>query len=170
MKTLIDLVEEVVSQFALQTEKNVSQLNDLFSSYEAEDWKNLMNKAKGKFQNTILYQDQELKCMLIHWDAKQRSKKHGHPPGGGLIQVLSGVLQETRFDPEDQEKIIGKHYYFKGSGTSYIHDELAFHVVENPSVVPAVSLHLYATGTDVSNLLPRPFISILDNTQRRSVA
>ncbi|MEZ5043665.1 MAG: cysteine dioxygenase family protein [Saprospiraceae bacterium] len=155
MKTLATLIQALVTQFETQKTKNVLEVESLFTSYNNDDWRNFMTKEDGKFKNTILFQNQQFKLILIHWDGKQKSKKHGHPQGGGLIKVLSGTLSETRFDPKDKEKVIGKHYYFKGSGTSYIHDDIAYHVVENPSVTPAISLHLYAAGVDVSDTLPR---------------
>ena len=67
--------------------------------------------------------------------------------GGGLMRVLAGQIMETRFHPENKDLSIGRWAYTTGD-LSFIHDALAFHVVENQTEVPAVSLHLYCNGVN----------------------
>ena len=86
----------------------------------------------------------------MHWYAFQKSKKHGHPDGGGLFKVLTGTLKETRFDPLDTDKVIGTYDYFKG-GLAHIHNAEAYHIVENPIPYPAISLHVYMPGISAPN-------------------
>lgn len=114
-------------------------------NYAGFDWETYLNTEPRKGNSTILFQNAYAKLMLIHWPPYFRSSKHGHPERGCLLKVLSGTLVEIRYDPVDTEMVTGKFRLHKG-GLSFIHDSLAYHVVENPASEPAVSLHLYAPG------------------------
>jgi len=152
MKQLKQLVEKITTQIQNNGIINVLELKPLFKEYAGEDWQKFLKVENGKTENTILFQDEQVKLVLIYWDAFQKSKKHGHPEGGGLIKILSGNLVETRFDPIDTDIIIGKHNYAPGN-ISYIHDRAAYHVVENPTNIPAVSLHVYSPGIYASKIV-----------------
>ncbi len=125
----------------LKSVPNVLGLLADFEKYNGNDWEKYFDNKNQ--MNTVLFHDDHLKMILIFWKGFQKSKKHGHPPGGGLMRVLSGNLFETRFDPFAPEKVLGKYECPVGA-LSYIHDELALHVVENPNETPAISLHVYA--------------------------
>lgn len=152
MELLHQLIQQVNRQTQREGAKDVRDLKSLFNDYQGKDWKEYLKME----QNTLLFQNEYFKLILIYWDAHKKSKKHGHPQGGGLIKVLSGTLLETRFDPKYTDQVIGKTYLSRESEKiSYIHDSLAYHIVENPFSEAAFSLHLYATGiyTSTSRLI-----------------
>lgn len=143
MKTLESLIKQLAYTVQNNNSVNIFELFAPLKSYTNEDWKEELTFENGQAKNTLLFQNEQLKVILIHWDSFQKSKKHGHPAGGGLIKVLSGNLVETLFDPTDPDHMIGKQRYGAGN-ISFVHDDMAHHMVENPARTPAVSLHVYA--------------------------
>ena len=155
MQPLQQLLENINTQVENNGIINVLELRHLLKGYSGEDWSKHLKSENGKPATTVLVQNEQVKVVLIYWDAYKKSKKHGHPAGGGLIKLLSGNLIETRFDPENTDSVIGKYQYSAGN-MSYIHDRLAYHTVENPSDEPAVSLHVYSQGIYASKVVEKP--------------
>ena len=152
MKQLQQFIQHVKIQSRTRGIQDVMGLYPVIQAYSGNDWYDYMQFENYRPKNTILFQDESVKVMMIYWSSYKQSKKHGHPEGGGLIKVLAGTLKETRFDPQHTERIIGRHHYVKGD-TSYIHDDLAYHIVQNPSMIPAISLHVYSPGIYSSNII-----------------
>lgn len=151
MENLQHLIDSITRQVESKGIVNVLELKHLFKAYSGNDWKGI-SKPDKKTGNSILIQNDQLRLSLIFWDSFQKSKKHGHPQGGGLMKILTGNLTETRFDPDDPNLVIGTYRYGAGD-IAYIHDRLAFHIVENDSIIPAVSLHVYSPGIYASGVL-----------------
>jgi hypothetical protein len=145
MKTLTHLIKELNTEIKDKGIDNALDLLSPFTKYQGDDWKSIFKVDKTEFQYSVLHKDENLKLVLIYWNAFRKSEKHGHMKGGGLMKVLEGKVIETRFDPDDNEKVVGNFCYSTGD-LSYIHDALAYHVVENQSNIPAISLHLYCSG------------------------
>lgn len=150
MKTLSELIETIM---AYEGTWDVLQAQAWLAGYAGADWKDyLRRRAPGADSVTILRND-TAKLLLIRWDAYARSNKHGHPERGCLLKVLAGVLVENRYDPREPGRRTGRYHLFKG-GMAFIHDDLAFHQVENPTPFPAISLHLYAPGIYTPRIIP----------------
>lgn len=147
MQTLNELIQAVEYEIREKSIDNALDLLTSFDRYVGEDWKFYFYPLKNESRYQVLHQDDDFKLVLIYWNSYDKSKKHGHMKGGGLMRVLSGRLKETRFNAYDVDLDIGTFAYAEGD-LSYIHDALAFHIVENQDEIPAVSLHLYCTGTD----------------------
>lgn len=150
MKTLKELMNQITSFARFRGIEDVLQAEPWMSAYRGEDWKDYLIDRRGN--STVLLQNACARLTLIRWEPHFRSPKHGHPDRGCLLKVLSGTLLETRYDPVDPECVIEKYHLFKG-GMAFIHDALAYHVVENPSPLPAVSLHLYSPGIYTSKII-----------------
>lgn len=161
MKHLGQLIEKINKQVQNNGIINVLELQPLLKKYSGKDWKKHLKLENNKPATTILMQNEQVKVVLIYWDAYKKSKKHGHPEGGGLMKLLSGNLIETRFDPENTDQVIGKHHY-TSENIAYIHDRIAFHTVENPRNTPAVSLHVYSPGIYASRVIE-------DNNTKKAV-
>lgn len=153
MKTLDQLIEQLSSKVYQQSSLSVFELFPLVNAYTDEDWKTALTIENHKPKNTLLFQDEYMKMLLIHWDSFQQSSKHGHPGGGGLVKVLSGTLVESLFDSQNPDKMIGKHRLSTGN-ISFVHDDIAHHMVENPSRQSAISLHIYAPAIYVPGFAP----------------
>ena len=141
MKAIPQLIKHLKKALLDPDIETIQDLQPLIASNQL-DWEGLLKKENGHPKNTVLIHDEVIKVILIHWNPKQKSSKHGHPEVGGLVKVLSGTLKETLFDPEDTDKVIGEGIYKEGN-ISYIHDDIAFHTIENVGDAPAVSLHVY---------------------------
>ena len=145
MKTLPQLIQKLNTEILDKGIDNALDLLSPFSKYIGQDWQQHCELKKDEFQYSLLHKNEHIKLILIYWNRFRKSKKHGHLKGGGLMKVLAGEVIETRFHPDDNEKVIGTFNYCKGD-LSYIHDALAYHVVENKRQQAAVSLHLYCYG------------------------
>jgi len=93
----------------------------------------------------VLIHNDFLKVILIRWEAGQASKLHGHAVGGCVFKVLHGTVEESRYSASDPQKLLARNTYFAGN-TAYIDDRMGFHIVRNPGVDAAVTLHLYTPG------------------------
>lgn len=148
MKTLHQLIGALEAHSRSSNPEDVLYLLSLFNACEGAGWEQYISGPGNK----PVFQNDHFRLVLIGWDGYAQSKKHGHPEGGCLLKVLSGSLLETRFDPFDPSLVSGRHYFSRGD-ISYIHDALAYHIVENPHPEPAVSLHLYSPGAHVSRAI-----------------
>lgn len=141
MKKLENFLLEVFDHIAQNGFDDVLNLIPIYEELNLSNWQSLLDQKNGKPINTTIFKSDQIRMVIIYWDGHQQSSIHGHAEGGGLIKVLDGQLEETRFDPEDNQ-VIGKFLYTPGSMT-YINDMIALHQVKNPSSTPAFSLHMY---------------------------
>ncbi len=149
MESIHQFTQSIIKRMQQDGINQAIELHDLFSQYRGLDWLSSLSYERQKPVRTIIYQDPALSLVLIPWEGGKKSSKHGHPGTGGLIKVLTGSLRETRFDPVDTDRMIGRHLLSTGE-VSYIHDDFAHHIVENPKEQLAVSLHLYTTGEQLT--------------------
>ena len=145
MQTIAELIKTIESNIEDKKINNALELLSPFEEYIGEDWQTHFEPGLNEFKASVLHKDNHFKLLLIHWNEKSKSGKHGHLEGGGLMRVLNGEINETRFHPDDAEQTIGEFKYTEGD-LCYIHDALGFHVVENKEQTPAISLHLYCNG------------------------
>ena len=141
MKKLNEFLTAVNTHIDRNGFVDVLELAPYFEDLQMQDWESMVQKENGRPVNTTIYQSDLFRMIIIHWAGNQQSSLHGHPDGGGLIKVLSGQLEEMRYDPEDREEL-GFFGYGEGDVT-YIHDDIALHQVKNPEERPAYSLHMY---------------------------
>ncbi len=147
MQTLKELIHDIDLEIQEKKIDNALDLLSSFNKYIGEDWQTYYESERDEFQSAILHKDDNFKLVLIYWNGHSQSSKHGHMKGGGLMRVLAGQIMETRFHPEDKDLSIGTWKYTEGD-LSFIHDALAYHIVENQTAVPAISLHLYCNGVN----------------------
>lgn len=80
---------------------------------------------------------------LLNWLPGQSSGIHGHPPGGCIMGVLSGTLEETVY-PSCKPSIYNKKINILTTGNiGYINNTIGFHRIANLCSVPCNSLHIY---------------------------
>ncbi|TXI76065.1 MAG: hypothetical protein E6Q44_16305 [Flavobacteriales bacterium] len=102
-------------------------------------WAFLGDESDGR---KVLVENQYLKVVLIRWEPGAASDRHYHPNGGGMIMVLEGPIEESRF----LNATIAAPYdvrMLERQAMSYIDDTLGAHVVANPHEQSAVTLHAY---------------------------
>ncbi len=154
MNQISELLQSVKIHVQSQGLDNVLELLSIFENYDSCEWENYLQKELKDEDSLVFHQDHDFKLLLIRWDKGKKSKIHGHPQGGGLIKVLSGALLESRFDSGNPQKMIGQ-FECKTGQLSYIHDELGFHIIENPYSETAISLHLYTPGIYAAKIIER---------------
>lgn len=93
----------------------------------------------------VLVQNNLLKIVLIHWPPGKISSIHGHPKGGCMFKVLQGSLEELRYTPTPNPKLLSTSTVHS-DGMAYIDDNMAYHAVGNPFNNSAYSLHIYTFG------------------------
>ena len=152
MQSLTELIHEIESKIQKNQVGNALDLLSPFDEYAGNDWKSHFDADLNDFQYSVLHEDANFKLVLIYWNEGSKSKKHGHKKGGGLIRVLSGQINETRFHPDDLDLETGIFSYCTGD-LSYIHDSLGLHAVENNENEHAVSLHLYCSGANSTSII-----------------
>ncbi len=150
MKQLHELIGQLSQMVDQQEKVQIREFEKLIKDYRTNDWYDHMNFENYRPKNTTLFRNEDLKIKLLFWDSYQQSTIHGHPKVGGFVKVLAGTLIENRFDPNNIDLEIGRNFYMKGDQT-FIHDEIAFHQIKNPSVIPAISLHIYCTKIILQN-------------------
>jgi hypothetical protein len=143
MSGLNDFIARIKSLECRKQIDDVLELLPYFERLDLSEWKALLDTDNGEPCTTSLYQSGQVKMKLIYWKGRQASSVHGHPGGGGLIKVLAGRLEETRYAPVAPDDVIDTCRLEPGS-VGFIHDLFAWHQVSNPSDTPAVSLHLYS--------------------------
>lgn len=80
---------------------------------------------------------------LLNWLPGQSSGIHGHPPGGCIMGMLCGTLEETVY-PSCKPSIYNKHIRLLTPGKiGYINNTIGFHRIANLCSVPCNSLHIY---------------------------
>jgi len=151
MKTLMQFLVNIDEHIARHGFDDVMDLIPYFEELQLSDWEALLNTEDNKPVNTTIYQSEYLRIVLIPWQGNKQSSVHGHAEGGGLIKVLDGHLEETRFDPEDHQ-VTGEFHYEPGAVT-YIHDMIALHQVKNPDMRTAISLHMYTRKHTARSLI-----------------
>nr|XP_045612310.1 cysteine dioxygenase-like isoform X1 [Procambarus clarkii] len=103
--------------------------------------RNLIDEGNGKFN-----------LMLLCWGPSHTSTIHDHANAHCFMKMMSGSLQEVRFEwpqeaaeeQKEQEMVETDRNVLKINDVVYINDSLGLHRVENTSHSEgAVSLHLY---------------------------
>ena len=90
--------------------------------------------------SVVLLHNELMKLTLIKWLPGKESSIHGHPDGGCIFKVLSGMLTEERFD--EQYNLRSESLLFN-QAINYIDDKIGFHRVRNGGGEIAYSVHFY---------------------------
>lgn len=151
--TLDDLIQELHRVFE-EDEVNVEYVHNLLSSYKSNplDWKKFAKFDRYKYTRNLVDEGNgKFNIMLLCWGPSHTSCIHDHAEAHCFMKMLSGSLQEVRFEwpkeitaEDGNEMIETDRNILKHNGVCYINDSLGLHRVENASHSEnAVSLHLY---------------------------
>lgn len=103
------------------------------------EWDFLRHEPDGR---KVLVDNTYLKVVMIRWEPGAVSTVHDHPLGGGIIQVLEGEVEESRYWNGD-DSIPYALTNYRRLKTTYMDDSQGYHSVRNPGAEPAVTLHAY---------------------------
>ncbi len=103
------------------------------------EWDVLQHEPGGR---KVLVDNTYLKVVMIRWEPGAVSTVHAHPQGGGIIQVLEGEVEESRYWNGDDPIPYAVTTYHRWK-TTCMDDSQGYHSVRNPGAAPAVTLHAY---------------------------
>lgn len=139
IKSLNELFELISSKLRKGTK--LSNLEEIVSLYEGDDWNKYKNLSKECYKRTFVCKDDLVEIIIIGWDVNQKSPIHDHPKNGCLVKILEGELIETTYSNTLEEINSTK---LSNNGLSYQESNKILHKIENKSSKPVYSLHIYA--------------------------
>jgi predicted metal-dependent enzyme (double-stranded beta helix superfamily) len=107
------------------------------------DWTSWVQYSVGKYTKIQVVSplSNAYTIYLLNWLPGQASPIHGHPPGGCVMGVLRGTLEETIYLPQS---IYNKNTRILTTGViGYIDNSIGFHKIVNLCNTPCNSLHIY---------------------------
>jgi len=111
------------------------------------DWANWIQYSVGKYTKIQVVSplSNAYTIYLLNWLPGQASPIHGHPPGGCVMGVLHGTLEETIYrSPSSTPTLYNKNTRILTPGViGYIDDSIGFHKIVNLCNTPCNSLHIY---------------------------
>ena len=146
MDTIAELAQEIDNCCPLTG--NIKNLLPIVSAYQGIDWRALTKFSTSQYQRLQIISAKEYEIMLLCWDKHQASAMHDHPRGGCIMKILQGVLIEDRYNSKTLEHL--NRVALGVNATSYIHNSIAIHKINNDTSEPAVSIHVYAPADYVS--------------------
>lgn len=150
MKKIAKMVDGMHQHILSHGLQNVRELEHILKAYEGYGWHRYASFRANEYLRTVLHEDAQFKVVLICWGTNSETPKHGHCDGGCIMKFLHGRVQEFRYDAAAPDQLMETNDYQKGD-IAYIDDSVALHVVKNPFLNVAVSIHIYSDG----KVLPR---------------
>ena len=97
-------------------------------------------------RNLISTDNETYTLLLLCWNPGMHSPIHDHPCDGCWMSVVSGAVQEKRYQPDENDNLVcTQDEIFHQGGVVFIEDSMGYHSVGNPSESQrAITLHLYS--------------------------
>ena len=126
---------------------------DIVDSYTGKDWKYYIDDIPSSWFTNIsepIYIRKKLdfnifnwfEVFIIIWNKNSKTMIHDHSEKGCILKVLQGELKETIY--KDCSGNIVNTNFIKESYTSFMHNDLGFHSIENIYDDISISLHIYS--------------------------
>lgn len=139
--TLNELIKKIQQRARSNPHLGAIAYSDLLLSYVGEDYTHFVTFDEATYTRKILLDKNNLKVVLIGWNPSQSSPLHGHKESSCIFKVLDNRVTEMRMTNEDSEILSSSIIY--AAGMALINDFYGFHIIENPTDLPSVSLHIY---------------------------
>lgn len=147
LQSLVEVLRqqiEPIEQGELHSDAHVSHISELLKDVRInpDEWQQYATFRKGRYTRTLVGFDSKFVALLLCWERGQRSPIHDHSGASCWVKMLSGSLQEVKFQRDADGKLyeIGEERFMKDD-VSYMNDSLGLHQIINPSNdEPAVSL------------------------------
>lgn len=136
-----ELLEDIEKLF-LNSTRSQKILSRLWT-YSWDDYKKYVVFDEKNYSRKYIHTSQLFEVLIVSWLPGQKTKLHGHPKAWWYIKVLEWSLWERLFDTQGIEI---KQSTFSSWDLVYEHDDIGFHILENKTNIPAVSLHIYSPG------------------------
>ena len=144
---------------AKKIDKHVAKTNSLRADWIRldlnqlvyDDWHQYIKDLEGTYVRNVVYRSDFIELIIIIWSGHSQTPVHDHASGGCWIKVLSGIIQEKRYDLSLAPT---KTTIIKQDGMCYIDNSIGYHKIINSENVPVCSLHLYAPPDYKPNCWP----------------
>lgn len=151
LQSLVEVLRqqlEPLEQGELHSDTHISHISELLKEVRInpQEWQQYATFRKGRYTRTLVGFDNKFVALLLCWERGQRSPIHDHSGASCWVKMLSGSLQEVKYQQGASGKLdeIGQEQFMKDD-VSYMNDTLGLHQIINPSNdEPAVSLHIYS--------------------------
>jgi len=149
IQQLFKRVDAELSKGQVDPEKIKDMMNEYVVKHD--DWKEYVHFNEHKYARNLVNTSENCELMVICWMAHQASPIHNHAGQNCWAAVLEGNIKETHFKYKNTQSCEGEgpleitqdSTYQKGS-VSYIHDDIALHVLEPVGGKRGITLHLYS--------------------------
>ncbi|KAH8092042.1 hypothetical protein JL720_5619 [Aureococcus anophagefferens] len=112
------------------------------------EWQGFQKHEKARYTRNIVAVDERFVALLLCWDVGQVSAIHDHAGSACWVKLLSGALEEQRYEPEFRDgawEKLGPADRVACGDATYMDNSLGVHSIANPDESRiAVSLHVYA--------------------------
>jgi hypothetical protein len=123
------LIHNLVIQETINNSTNINLLsNYIHNIIEIEQTK--------PYQKTLLFRNEHFDVYQINWTKNSETPIHCHPKNGCLLKVVSGLLEETKYNDNEIISIYNKN------DISYIDDSLGKHKIK--ALEDSISIHIYS--------------------------
>lgn len=127
-----------------------SLFSRLFITKEELKQYTFIDKGKNYTRNLIATDDETFTLLLLCWNPGKYSPIHDHPCDGCWMRVCQGVINEVQYQKIEKMKEKGSEGFicmkdtkFNEGDLTFMHDNIGYHKVGNPSGQMAISMHLY---------------------------
>lgn len=153
MSALVSRIKACLSREAAPySEAMIGEVRCLLERTELNprEWEQFKQYESGRYTRNIVAVDETFVVLLLCWDRGQVSSVHDHAGSSCWVKLLSGDLEEQRYDQsapnaDGSWPTVGAPTAVRAGEATYMDDTLGVHHIANPSPeTPAVSLHVYA--------------------------
>ena len=101
------------------------------------------------YTRNCIVRSENFELLLLCWEPGQFTPIHGHGGEECWVYMVEGNLHEERFKlDQNNQLVISNQWEMPAYHTSYMEDDMGFHLLRNNSGQRAISLHLYVNPID----------------------
>lgn len=104
-----------------------------------------MTYSQDKYTRNCLKRTEDYELLLLGWEPNQITPIHYHDQKDCWVHIVKGDFEELLYlyDQESNEMEFVKETQADAGATTFMHDRMGLHSLQNKSEERAISLHLY---------------------------
>lgn len=110
-----------------------------------QDFEEYAEWREDKYTRNCLESNDKFELLLLCWTQKLGSPIHGHNGQKCWVYQILGEVEEIRYKKSNQKNFLEETYRhnLKPGLLSYMDDSMGFHMIQNPNLTKAMTLHIY---------------------------
>lgn len=104
---------------------------------------NYVSFSEEKYTRHCIVRTEDYELLALGWEAGQATPVHSHAEQECWVHIVEGEFEEKIFQFNNNKLEQLTERSSAQSNTSYMHDDLGYHSLQNISDGRAISLHLY---------------------------